>query len=178
VQLVFWTWISEKINNRFLIIIFCQVYMLPILIALAVLPADPAGVEGTYAWGRFVLTTLLVGFPYVHAIIVALTSRNAGSVRTRTVGSALYNMCVQASNIISSNVYVASDAPLYRRGNRILLGIVAWNMVLIASTKVYYMWRNARRERTWKKMSDSEKKAYLENTTDRGNKRLDFRFSH
>jgi hypothetical protein len=36
--------------------------------------------------------------------IVAMTSRNAGSVRTRTVGSALYNMCVQTSNIIASNV--------------------------------------------------------------------------
>lgn len=35
---------------------------------------------------------------------VAMTSRNAGSVRTRTVGTALYNMCVQTSNIISSNV--------------------------------------------------------------------------
>ena len=35
---------------------------------------------------------------------VALTSRNSGSVRTRTVGSALYNMCVQTSNVFSSNV--------------------------------------------------------------------------
>ena len=33
-----------------------------------------------------------------------MTSRNAGSVRTRTVGSALYNMCVQTGSIISSNV--------------------------------------------------------------------------
>lgn len=33
-----------------------------------------------------------------------MTSRNAGSVRTRTVGSALYNMCVQTSNILASNV--------------------------------------------------------------------------
>ena len=36
--------------------------------------------------------------------LVAITSRNAGSVRTRTVGSALYNMTVQAGSIISSNV--------------------------------------------------------------------------
>ena len=35
-----------------------------------------------------------------------MTSRNAGSVRTRTVGSALYNMSVQMSNIISSQVSV------------------------------------------------------------------------
>ena len=38
--------------------------------------------------------------------VVAMTSRNAGSVRTRTVGSALYNMSVQMSNIISSQVSI------------------------------------------------------------------------
>ena len=37
-------------------------------------------------------------------IVVAVTSRNSGSVRTRTVGSSIYNMTVQASNIISSQV--------------------------------------------------------------------------
>lgn len=37
-------------------------------------------------------------------ISVAITSRNAGTVRTRTVGSSLYNMAVQASNIFSSQV--------------------------------------------------------------------------
>lgn len=35
---------------------------------------------------------------------VAITSRNSGTVRTRTVGSSLYNMAVQTSNIISSQV--------------------------------------------------------------------------
>lgn len=35
---------------------------------------------------------------------VAITSRNAGSVRTRTVGSAIYNMAVQAAAVIASNV--------------------------------------------------------------------------
>lgn len=37
-------------------------------------------------------------------ILVAITSRNSGTVRTRTVGSSLYNMAVQTSNIISSQV--------------------------------------------------------------------------
>jgi hypothetical protein len=115
IQLIFWTWISEKINNRFLIILFCQIYMLPLLISLELLPASAS------SWARYTLSILMVGYPYVHAIIgesfshisdqieanksaVAITSRNAGSVRTRTVGSAIYNMCVQASNVIASNV--------------------------------------------------------------------------
>ena len=37
-------------------------------------------------------------------LTVSLTSRNAGSVAGRTVGSAVYNMCVQAGSIIASNV--------------------------------------------------------------------------
>jgi len=61
---VFWTWFSEKINNRLLIILFCQVWMLPLLIALEVLPGGNA-----YQWSRYALNALLVGYPYVHAII-------------------------------------------------------------------------------------------------------------
>ena len=63
-QLIFWTWVSEKINNRFLIILVCQIYMFPILIALETLPAGSA-----YAWSRYVLNMMLVGYVYVHAII-------------------------------------------------------------------------------------------------------------
>ncbi len=62
-QLVFWTWISEKINNRFLIVLFGQIYMLPLVIALEVLPS------GASPWAWYALSALLVGYPYVHAII-------------------------------------------------------------------------------------------------------------
>jgi hypothetical protein len=40
-----------------------------------------------------------VGNPYVHAILVAITSRNVG-----TVATAFYNMSVQASSIFGANV--------------------------------------------------------------------------
>ncbi|KAL8781839.1 MAG: hypothetical protein Q9213_005841 [Squamulea squamosa] len=173
IQLIFWTWFSEKINDRYLIILMCQIYMFPILVALEVLPAGAA-----YAWSRYVLNMLLVGYPYVHAIIVAMTSRNAGSVRTRTVGTALYNMSVQASNIISSNIYREHDKPLYRTGNQVLLGLIAWNIVLIILSKLYYMSKNSQREKVWQGMSEAERANYLETTEDKGNKRLDFRFVH
>ena len=122
-QLIFWTWLSERINNRYLIILVCQIYMFPLLVGLETLPGGAA-----YTWPRYALVLMLVGFPYVHAILgesalhilpdtaadtvlVAMTSRNAGSVRTRTVGSALYNMSVQTSNIVASNVSGTSRSP-------------------------------------------------------------------
>ena len=97
-QLLWWTWVSEKTDQRFLTGLVSQIWAFPILIALETMASS------TGAWVKWALSTLLVGAPYVHAIIVAITSRNAGSVRTRTVASALYNMTVQASNVIASNV--------------------------------------------------------------------------
>ncbi|KAH8906744.1 MFS general substrate transporter [Coniochaeta sp. PMI_546] len=171
-QLILWTWVSEKINNRFLIVLMCQFYMLPLVIALEVLPntASP--------WAWYAPSALLVGFPYIHAILVAITSRNAGTVRTRTVGSALYNMCVQASNIISSNIYRNEDKPYYRTGNKVLLGLIAWNIVWIIFNKYYYVVRNKKRAAKWDAMSQAEKDSYLATTKDTGSKRLDFRFAH
>lgn len=99
-QLLFWTWVSERWNQRFLVGVSSQIWALPLLLFLEYLPAD------TGHWVKYTITALLVGHPYVHAILVAITSRNAGTVRTRTVASALYNMLCQASSIISQNVRV------------------------------------------------------------------------
>jgi MFS family permease len=174
IQLLFWTWVSEKTNQRLLLGVVSQIWCLPLLIALVALPP----VFPNSNWAKWALSTLLVGYIYVHAILVALTSRNAGSVRTRTVGSSLYNMAVQLSNIISSQIYQANDAPYYYTGNKVLLGIVAYNIVIFIGAKAYYVWRNAKRDQIWDAMTRQERITYLATTTDKGNKRLDFRFAH
>lgn len=97
-NLLIWTRISERFNQRLLLGVVSETWAIILLIALELLPA------GANAWVRWTLLTLLLGMPYVHAIIVAITSRNAGSVRTRTVATALYNMMVQVSSIIGNNV--------------------------------------------------------------------------
>ncbi|KAJ4424230.1 hypothetical protein N0V82_001096 [Gnomoniopsis sp. IMI 355080] len=172
IQLLAWTWVSEKWNNRMGIVLVSQIWCFPLVLALELLPG------GASPWAWYALSMLLVGSPYIHAILVAITSRNAGSVRTRTVGSALYNMCVQASSVISSNIYRTDDAPHYRTGNKAILGLIAWSTCLILAIKYYYIWRNKRRDTIWNAMSAAERDEYLRTTKDHGNKRLDFRFAH
>jgi Major Facilitator Superfamily len=171
VNLLFWTWFSEKTNQRFLTGLTSQLWCLPLLIILEFLG------PGANRWGRYVLSILLVGAPYVHAINVAITSRNAGSVRTRTVASALYNMTVQASNVIASQIYRTDDKPLYRTGNKVLIAITCYNILLFIGAKFFYVWRNSIREKRWAAMSQEERETYLATTTDKGNKLLTFRFA-
>lgn len=52
------------------------------------------------------------------------------------------------------------------------------NIILYLLTKVYYVWRNKQRDNKWNVMTEAERIEYLATTTDKGNKRLDFRFQH
>ncbi|CAK7224939.1 hypothetical protein SBRCBS47491_005724 [Sporothrix bragantina] len=181
-MLLLWTWLSERSwtgkkdqsnNNLRLVFVFLgQVYVLPCLIALELLP-NHAG-----PWSWYAAAVVLTGFPYVHPILVGFTSRNSGNIQTRTVSTALYNMAVQTSSIISSNIYRAHDAPHYRIGNKVLLALNVWNMFLVAFMFVYYPWRNRQKARVWDAMSPAEKDAYIAETVDTGARRLDFRFAY
>ena len=168
INLLFWSRVSEWLNERFLLTTVGQFWALGPLIALEVLPAHKTPAVN---WGRYACTILLVGTPYFHAIIVAITSRNAGSVRTRTVASAIYNMSVQASTIIGSNIYREGDKPYYRTGNKVLLAYVAFNVCILFGTKVFYVMKNKKRDEIWSSMSQREKEHYLTTTKDEGNRR-------
>lgn len=85
-------------------------------------------------------------------------------------------MFLQADNLIASNVYQPSDKPYYPRGNRALAGIASATIVLYYTTRRWYIYRNNKRAQIWDDWSTAEKEDYLRTTTDRGNKRLDFRF--
>jgi len=51
-------------------------------------------------------------------------------------------MAVQTSNIISTQVYQNNDKPLYYTGNKVLLGLAAYNVVLFIGAKIYYTLKN------------------------------------
>jgi hypothetical protein len=75
-------------------------------------------------------------------------------------------------------IYNTPDAPLYRIGNKVLLGLVAWNIVLILGIRYLYKWRNSRRDKVWNDLTQEERDNYLATTKDSGSKRLDFRFAY
>ncbi|KAM0276957.1 hypothetical protein ACHAQH_006242 [Verticillium albo-atrum] len=167
------TYIGEIFKELSYVSMIGQVWALPLLIFLNVVNTDEIN-----RWLFYFVIILLLMYPNPHPVQVGWNSRNSGSVRSRTVSAACYNMFVQGSGIISSNIYREDDAPLYKRGNRWLLMIACGNIALYLAVKAYYVWRNKQRDSRWNMMTEDERLDYLSTTTDEGNKRLDFRFAH
>ncbi|ODN94327.1 hypothetical protein L198_05184 [Cryptococcus wingfieldii CBS 7118] len=166
------TVLSELVNNRSFVASAEDLWLLPCFIALVTL-AEPVK-----PWSYFAVATVLLSYPYTHAIQVAWCSRNSGSVEMRTVSASLYNMFVQVSAMIGANVYQAKDKPRYYKANKVLIGIIVFNcVVLYPGTYFYYKWRNGQKAKVWDTMSEESRKEYLATTEDKGNKRLDFRFA-
>lgn len=172
VNLIIITWVSERVKERGMLSSLSNIWIFPWVLALVVLPADMS------PWVRYALITGLLSYPYCHAILVGWNAKNSNSVRTRAISAALYNMCVQTGNIAATNIFREDDKPLYRRGNRVILGITCGNIVLFYLVKVFYLWRNKVRDRRWSALTKAQQEDYVLNTTDEGQQRLDFRFAH
>ncbi|ORY90758.1 major facilitator superfamily domain-containing protein [Leucosporidium creatinivorum] len=162
------SFLSRAVNERTFIASLGSWWMFILMIALVAIP------DSTSAWGKYVILMLITGYPYAHPIIVSWNSQNSGSVRTRSVSASLYNIMVQLSSIISSNIYRADDKPYYHRGNRVLLALGALNLVVFGFTKVYYILRNRHKRAEWEALSAEERATYLATTKDEGSRRLDF----
>ncbi|KIY50631.1 MFS general substrate transporter [Fistulina hepatica ATCC 64428] len=171
-NLLLTSFLSELVKCRTLATIILPLWALPLLCALYTFDSD------TSQWVYFAVVTLIVGYPYIHPIQVGWTSRNSYSVRTRTVSASLYNMFVQLGGICYAYIYQNDDKPLYKRGNRILIGICCMNIFLYIGTFFFYRTINKRRDRIWNAMTAEQQRDYMETTTDEGNKRLDFRFGY
>ena len=166
------TWLSEKINERALLCLVSAVWSIVCTGVLAFWKES-----GISPWGSWALRTLILGTPYVHAIAVAWVSRNSNSIKTRSVSSAAYNVCVQLGTIVGVNLYRKNDAPRYLKANKNLFCISVAMIPMFILTKLYYVWRNSMKEKKWRAMSEEERIQYSANSMD-GNKRLDFRFAH
>jgi MFS family permease len=142
INVVLFGWISEKVDERFLVSACSNIWMLPFFIGLvAISPsANP--------WVRYALITGINGIPYAHAIFVGLVSRNSKSVGRRAVAAAVYNMTYQIGSIAAVNIYREGDKPYYYTANKGLVGLCVFNIILFVLGKLYYIWRNKVMEKT------------------------------
>lgn len=60
---------------------------------------------------------------------------------------------VQLGGITSANIYRNDDKPLYKRGNRVLIGINVLAISLFLFAKAYYVTKNKIRDKKWKAMT-------------------------
>ena len=164
--------ISEIVDERAFICIIPQIWM---LIPIAI---EYANAKWILSWGKYAIMFVFLVAPNVQGVVVSWISRVSYSVRTRTVASPMSNIGMQLASIVGQNIYRADDAPLYFRGNRVLIGICCMNMALFLLCKFYYVARNKYKKGKWEAMSDSEKEEYLVKHGDDGNKRLDYLFEH
>ncbi|QRW20320.1 major facilitator superfamily transporter [Rhizoctonia solani] len=166
ITMLFTSFLSEAIDSRVLATVVLQIWALPLLVALYTFDRQ------TSQWAYFSVVTLVTGFPYIHPIQVAWASRNSYSVRTRTVSASVYNMFVQAGAVVYANIYRADDQP-YGFDWDLLDEYVLYGLVWL-----FYRTVNKKRDKIWNSWSKEEQTRYLENTNDKGNKRLDFRFAY
>lgn len=111
-------------------------------------------------------------------IPISWNSINSFSVSRRAVSVALQNMFSQASGIVGSNIFQEDDnPPYYPKGKETVLGLSVAGGVLVLSTSLFYHLRNKHKERKWNSMTVDEQRDYIQNTTDKDNKRLDNRFA-
>ncbi|CDO93559.1 unnamed protein product [Kluyveromyces dobzhanskii CBS 2104] len=166
-------WLTERINQRALVLLTIPFWMLAGLFPLRYWAGSQVDV-----WGTFALLTVLLGHSPFWPITISWCSANSNSVRTRAVSAAVVNIFSQAAGITAANIYRDDDKPLYHKGNSALIGVAFGTIGACLFAKFYYVFRNKKRAKVWDAMSTEERERYITETKDEGNKRLEFRFVH
>lgn len=164
---------SEYFHTRSMTLISNSIWILACLFPLRYWPGAQVN-----AWGTYALLTVALSAPVMYPVTISWCSSNSNSVRSRAVSAAVVNMFSQLATIVSSNIYRDDDAPLYHRGNEDLIGIAFGTLGLCIVARFYYPFRNRQKQKKWNAMTEEERQDYVHNSTDEGNKRLDFRFVH
>lgn len=164
-------WFSEKYNARAFTLGFQPFWVLICLIPFLTWKNFMKD-----QWATYALLTILLSHAPSWPISITWCLSNSNLVRNRTVLVAVVNIFSQCAGIISANIYRKDDAPLYRRGNKQLIAIAAAALVWCLIARLWFQWRNHTKLKKWNAMTPEEQQDYIMNTTDEGNKRLDFRF--
>ncbi|EEY15356.1 conserved hypothetical protein [Verticillium alfalfae VaMs.102] len=166
---------SNHFNERTFHCFVGEFWVMPLLIALLTIS------DGGQEWARFTLVTLISGYPYFHPIVTSWISENTFDVKKRAIAAATYNVIVQMGSLIGSQIYRSYDGPYFKQGNKVLVSICAFALVVFVAQRQVIVYLNGKKEKKWAAMSDEDRHIYQNDVQARevdGNKRLDFRYTY
>ncbi|WVQ75366.1 hypothetical protein IAR50_004985 [Cryptococcus sp. DSM 104548] len=164
---------SDRADKRGWFILFSSVWTLAGLIALYKLPILSGG-----NWGFYAAMVFTAAAPSWQSFNVTWVALNARTPAERSITYAVYIGCSNLGGVYGSQVFRASDAPLYRRAWAATVSIGAIFLAFTLLQIVQYQWSNRVKDRKWDKLSKEEQDTYKAKTTnDPIAKRLDVRYA-
>ncbi|ODN74774.1 hypothetical protein L202_07095 [Cryptococcus amylolentus CBS 6039] len=164
---------SDRWDRRGWFILFSAVWTLAGLIALYKLPILSGG-----NWGFYAAMVVTAAAPSWQSFNVTWVALNARTPAERSITYAVYIGCSNLGGVYGSQVFRASDAPLYRRAWAATVSLGAIWLAFTLLQIIQYEWSNRVKEREWNKLSEEEQEAYKATTSnDTISKRLDERYA-
>ncbi|KAI8336366.1 major facilitator superfamily domain-containing protein [Chlamydoabsidia padenii] len=132
--------------------------------------------DNTGRWGMYAVVLFTASTPSYHGMHIAWMSANLAPIGKRTLALGAIIGFANICGVPGSQIYQMNDAPRYRRGNWILVGISITCAALLILQHFRYKYTNQRREKIWNAMTENEQRNYLATTKHQGSNRLDYRF--
>ncbi|CAD0113693.1 unnamed protein product, partial [Aureobasidium uvarum] len=146
---------------------------IPLFMTLLLLPSHG------YAWARFAISTLIIGAPSAHPLMVSWISCNSFDPKKRGIAVALFGTIQELGSAVAAQIYREQDKPYYYTGNKVLISICAAAIVVILTHRGVLRYLNRKKRRAWEDMSEVEQRDYDRTKGHRiGNKTLTFAFSY
>ncbi|KAL1980538.1 hypothetical protein VTN96DRAFT_3983 [Rasamsonia emersonii] len=158
ITMVTFTYLAEIVGNLAIFGLLAQLWALPFLIYLYVVDINTVN-----KW---------TAFGHDRAARLPEHARHPGGLELAEL-----ELGAQPNRQRGAVQHGLRQPPLPPRQPR-FVSLCVVNIFIYIFAKLYYILRNRYRDRKWNAMTPEQREEYLRTTTDRGNKRLDFRFAH
>lgn len=98
-------------------------------------------------WGRCVGVWLLLCIPASYAVLLSLIASNIAGFTKKVTTTGLVFILYCVSNIVTPQLFIASESPYYGTGIRSMLVCMALTLALTVALGLYYVLENKRRDR-------------------------------
>jgi hypothetical protein len=161
---------SDRFGNVAFHALIGSIWSLIGFVVLEVLP------DTSNKWSLYGAALFCASAPSWHGMQIAWMSSNLAPLGKRTLALGAVIGAANINGVPGSQIYAASDAPYFHRGNWINIGLQIATVVLFLAQRFRYSITNSIRAKKWNNMTEDEKKTYNETTKHLGSDRLDFQF--